>query len=107
MVIDGGGLRYVRLGNREILRRVYFALHDHIWNTISVRVSNLRKDVRYDSFRISCETENKQHGIDYAWEGTITWANGWHQYLRRAGGSPIHVPEQQSWDLCSAPDPRV
>ena len=35
-------LRYVRFGDREILRGVYSAVRDRNWNTISPRVSNLK-----------------------------------------------------------------
>ena len=34
MLYDNGGLRYIKWGEREILRRIYIALRDRNWETI-------------------------------------------------------------------------
>ena len=34
MIFEQGDLRYVRLGDREILRRVYVAIRDRNWATV-------------------------------------------------------------------------
>ena len=31
---EGGELRYVRLGDREVIRRLYVAVRDHDWGTV-------------------------------------------------------------------------
>jgi len=72
LVFEEGGLRYVRLGEREILRRVYFALRDRNWETIPIRLSNISEEIGYNSFSISYHAENKQSDIDFEWVGTIT-----------------------------------
>jgi len=72
LLLFEGTLQYVKLGDREILRRVYFALRDHNWDTVPVRLSNLRKEVRDDSFRITYEAYNKHNDVDFGWEGIIT-----------------------------------
>jgi len=72
LVYEKGDLRYIRLGEREILRRVYVAIRDRNWGTVPPRFSNVRKDVKQDSFRISYDVENKQDGVDFFWKGTIT-----------------------------------
>jgi hypothetical protein len=72
LVYEKGDLRYIRLGEREILRRVYVAIRDRNWDTVPPRFSSVRKDVKQDSFRISYDVENKQGGVDFFWKGTIT-----------------------------------
>ncbi|MGD0921699.1 MAG: hypothetical protein ABSA70_08070, partial [Terriglobia bacterium] len=72
LVYEKGDLRYIRLGEREILRRVYVAIRDRNWGTIPPRFSSVRRDVAQDSFRISYDVENRQGGVDFFWKGTIT-----------------------------------
>jgi D-apionolactonase len=35
MLLEPGGLRYVRLGEREVLRRVYVGVRDPNWGRLS------------------------------------------------------------------------
>src|SRR2546423_1283391 len=42
-------LRYVRLGERGILRGVYAAVRDRNWGTVAPRLSNLELEQREDS----------------------------------------------------------
>ncbi len=72
LVYEAGDLRYVRLGEFEILRRVYVAVRDRNWGTVPAVLSNLQMDIGTDSFRISYDVENKQGEIDFFWRGTIT-----------------------------------
>ncbi len=72
LLYDNGDLRYVKLGDREILRRVYVAIRDHNWDTILPVLSNVDLDISPESFRITYNVENKQGDIDFFWRGTIT-----------------------------------
>ena len=65
-------LRTLRLGGREVLRRVYVAVRDRNWGTIPSALSNVRIESRDDSFRIAYDVENRQGEIDFFWKGTIT-----------------------------------
>lgn len=76
LVYEEGDLRYIRLGDREILRRVYVAIRDRNWGTILPRFSRVQMDVKRESFRISYEVENKQGEIDFYWRGTLTGDEG-------------------------------
>ena len=71
-IYENGDLRYVRLGAREILRRVYSATRDHNWGTVPPKLSNIQMDIRPDSFRITYDVENRQRDIDFFWAGAIT-----------------------------------
>ena len=71
MLFDNGDLRSLRLGGREILRRVYVAVRDGTWGTIPARISNLRVQIDEDSFAIDYDVENQQGGIDFAWHAAL------------------------------------
>src|SRR5262245_44911132 len=74
MRFERGGLRYVRLGRYEILRRVYVAVRDRNWGTVPSRVALLKSEIKDQSFRIEFNCEHRQGEIDFLWRGTITGA---------------------------------
>jgi hypothetical protein len=69
---EEGGLRYLRLGDREVLRRVYVAVRDHNWETILPTLSEVRVEQGDDRFTISFLAEHREGPIDFAWRGTIS-----------------------------------
>ncbi|MFO7919086.1 MAG: hypothetical protein R6V13_13535 [Anaerolineae bacterium] len=68
----GGALRYVKLGDREILRRVYVAVRDRHWGTVPSTLSDVEMNVKEDTFHITFRVENVEGKIDFCWRGTIT-----------------------------------
>ncbi len=72
VVYEEGDIRYIKLGEHEVLRRVYVAIRDRNWGTVLPVLSNLQMDVSEDSFHISYDVENKEGDIDFFWKGTIT-----------------------------------
>lgn len=71
LLFQNGDLRYVRLGQQEILRRVYIAVRDHNWDTIPLALSNLQIEDDGDAFRIRYDASHQQGHIDFRWRGTI------------------------------------
>lgn len=65
-------LRYVRLGDREILRGLYAAVRDQVWGTVAPRVRNVVTEQRSDSFRLTFDVDNIEGDIDFGWQGVIT-----------------------------------
>jgi hypothetical protein len=74
MILEPGAafLRYVRLGDREIVRGVYAAVRDRYWRTIVPRVSNVDVQSRSDGFRVSFDVDCHEREVHFAWRGTIT-----------------------------------
>jgi hypothetical protein len=68
----GGFLRYICMGNQEILRGIYIAVRDCNWGTIPPRVSNLKIETIEDSFHLTFDVECKEREIDFFWRGTVT-----------------------------------
>jgi hypothetical protein len=68
---DGGDLRYLRLGNREIIRRIYVAVRDRNWGTVPAKLSNVNVINQRDSFRIFYEAEHREGNIHFVWRAEI------------------------------------
>ncbi len=69
---EEGDLRTIKLGEHEVLRRIYVAVRDRNWGTLLPVLSNVQMDVGDDSFRISYDVENKGGDIDFFWKGVIS-----------------------------------
>jgi hypothetical protein len=78
---QNGDLRYIKLGKRELLRRIYVAVRDPNWGTIPAEITNISHEVRENSFQISYDAVHQQGDINFTWraslsgdeEGTITF----------------------------------
>jgi hypothetical protein len=68
---DNAFLRYVRLGDHEIVRSIYAVVRDQNWNTIAWRVLNLKADVREDSFDLTFDVECQEREVNYLWRGAV------------------------------------
>jgi len=53
-------LRHIRLGDHEVLRAIYGAVRDQNWGTIPPAVSNLKSEIKADSFSLSFEVTCQQ-----------------------------------------------
>lgn len=71
MTYEQSDLRYVRLGDAEVARRIYVAVRDATWGTVPAVISGTRMEVREDSFLITFGAEHRQGPIAFAWRGTI------------------------------------
>jgi hypothetical protein len=71
MSFVSGEIHYIRLGDREILRRVYVAVRDHYWRTIPPSLLEIKKTIGEESFEVRFEIENKKHEVDFGWRGSI------------------------------------
>ena len=72
MLLDGVDLRYLRLGDTELVRRVYVAVRDVDWDTVPATVSGLEVEQADASFRVEFDARHARRDIDFAWHGTIT-----------------------------------
>jgi hypothetical protein len=72
LVWEDGDLRNVKLGDIEIVRRIYVAIRDRNWGTVPPVMSNLAMEVGPDSFRIGFDVANRGGEIDFTWHGEIT-----------------------------------
>jgi hypothetical protein len=74
LVYEEADLRYIRLADAEVLRRIYVGVRDQSWGTIPPLVSRLELTAQDDSFEMSFHVEHRRGPVDFAWEGTIKGA---------------------------------
>ena len=67
LIFEDGSVRYIRLGEREILRRVYVAVRDHNWDIVVPLISDLRIESDDESFHITYEAEHKLREVEFRW----------------------------------------
>jgi hypothetical protein len=66
-----GGLRYIRCGEEEVLRRIYVAVRDSHWGTVPGEISSLEYRIQDDSFRIAFGCRHQEGDIDFQWYASI------------------------------------
>jgi D-apionolactonase len=71
LLFEDGCIRYLRVGGKEILRRVYAAVRDEQWRTIPGQIRDLEITCAEDSFRIGFVSDHDFEGIKYVWKGRI------------------------------------
>src|ERR1700761_2430599 len=70
--LDGVDLRYVRIGEVELVRRIYVAVRDRNWNTIPGVASEVSVDQGDDAFAVRFSVRHTSHDTDFSWHGSIT-----------------------------------
>lgn len=75
VLFENGGLRYIKLGKKEVLRQVYVAVRDHEWGTVEAEISDLIIKSGKEEFQISFTARHKQAsepgGINFLWHANI------------------------------------
>lgn len=74
VALEGIGVRYVTLGDVEIVRRMYVAIRDQTWNTISGIASEIEIDEGGDWFDARFSVRHCSPEIDFTWRGSICGA---------------------------------
>src|SRR5205807_2049549 len=62
---DSGELRYLRVGDKEIVRRIYFAVRDGSWTTAMPRFTRLEVNERGEGFTIRLAADCRISTADY------------------------------------------
>jgi hypothetical protein len=77
LLYDSGDLRYIKLGDREIIRRLYVAVRDQNWGTVAGVIRDEKITQNADSFEITYESIHQQNEIEFVWNAVIKGhANG-------------------------------
>ncbi|MEZ4561239.1 MAG: hypothetical protein R2853_00675 [Thermomicrobiales bacterium] len=71
-VLEGGDLRYVRLGDDLVVLRLYAAVRDHNWNTIAPRFTRYNVEDGGDHFTVRYSAEHVSPDVDFVWDGVLT-----------------------------------
>jgi len=54
-----------------MIRRVYVVVRNPDWGMVPSMLTNLRMQVKKDSFRINFEVDNQKNKIHFTWKGSI------------------------------------
>ncbi|MEO1011435.1 MAG: hypothetical protein AAFX53_09030 [Bacteroidota bacterium] len=71
MVYEAGFLRYIKLGDVEIIRMVNHALRDHDWDTVPMQIMDERLEDHGNSFIITYTAVCKTADIHFQWHCVI------------------------------------
>ncbi len=66
-----GELRYLYVGDREIVRRVYFAVRDSRWDTVMPEFTRTEVERTDGGFRLNFAARSRNDITDYTWTGEI------------------------------------
>lgn len=73
MVYENGALRYLKLGDREVLRMIYVALRDENWGTYTPYIEHEKITAKENSFQVSyqCHYQLPSGEKLFTWQCTI------------------------------------
>lgn len=71
LLFSNGDLRQLRVGNVEIVQRIYVAVRDHNWGTAPVQLDDVVIDDYGDHFRVSFTATHRQNDVGFTWQGSI------------------------------------
>lgn len=64
-------IRYIRLGEREVIRAIYAAVRDRNWGTVAPQVSNLKVETTDSTFGLTFDVTCREGDIDFLWRGRV------------------------------------
>ena len=99
MVYENGNLRYISLGNREIIRMIYSALRDKEWLTIKPEISDEIFDIQHDSFSIKYNCLYKSGEINFSATYTIE-GNADNSLTFTLEGEALHSFDKNRLGFC-------
>ncbi len=70
--LDGIDLRYIRLGDREVVRQIYVAVRDVTWDSVPPTVSEVSINTGRSSFEVTFKADHLGAEVDFSWLGRIT-----------------------------------
>jgi len=74
LVFDRGELRWIRLGEREVVRGIYFAVRAEGWATVPAELEELEIEAEPESFRIRFRARHRRGPVRFDWLGSVTGA---------------------------------
>jgi D-apionolactonase len=78
LAYEAGDLRYIKLGDQEIIRRLYVAVRDRNWGTVAGVIRNEQIQQHANFFEITYESVHKQDDIKFVWNALIRGESNGH-----------------------------
>ncbi len=80
MKYDRGFLRYIKCGDVEVLRMIYFALRDHNWDTMEGKITNEVMESGAESFSLSYQWISTDPAFPFQWVVRILGSDNLIEY---------------------------
>jgi len=74
LVFDRGELRWIRLGEREVVRGIYFALRAEGWATIPYQIRGLAITAEPRTFSVRFEARHERGPVRFGWRAEMSGA---------------------------------
>jgi D-apionolactonase len=87
LVFDRGELRWIRLGEREVLRGIYVAVREEGWSTVPAEIEDLAIEAEPESFRIRFRARHERGRVRFDWEGRVEGGADGRIVFRMAGAA--------------------
>jgi hypothetical protein len=71
LVFDRGELRWIRIGDREVLRGIYAAVRPPDWATVPAELEGLHLEEGAGGFRLRFQARHRQGPLWLEWEGRV------------------------------------
>src|SRR5205085_7620893 len=62
-----GFVRYVRVGDREVLRGMYAAVRNSVWGTVAAQIHDVEVKRNDGGFVLKFVSDHRQDDIDFVW----------------------------------------
>jgi len=97
-----GELRYLSVGEKEIARRIYFAVRDERWDTVMPEFESIDVQQTAYSFHITMKAVCRNDVADYRWSGEIVGTEAGKDHLSPSPGRPTPISNRRaSASTCS------
>lgn len=87
LVFDRGELRWIRLGEREVLRGIYVAVRDEGWATVPAELEDLEIEAEPESFRVRFRALHRRGGVRFDWVGLVEGGKDGRIAFRMSGAA--------------------
>ena len=68
---DNAFLRYVRIGDHEVLRGINAPIRNELWGTVRPVVTNVQHEQYEDHFSLTFDAHCRERDIDFLWKGSL------------------------------------
>jgi hypothetical protein len=87
LVFDRGELRWIRLGEREVLRGIYVAVREEGWATVPAELEDLEIEAEPESFRVRFRALHRRGGVRFDWLGLVEGGKDGRITFRMSGSA--------------------
>jgi hypothetical protein len=86
---ETGFLRRICAGETEVVRAIYGAVRDAVWNTVPTKISNVRLTSKVDGFELCFEADCRTEPVHFRLDGADPSGSGGARVFLRWRGAQL------------------